>query len=99
MKTEQQRIEPAIKLHTYNESLKILFEIFGRAEQDCKFIETCICGFSSNIENCEIKSFTVIYDKIWFDIDGKSFLWPMQKHTCDLTIEQGQQLLEKLRKT
>ena len=98
MKIEQPLKQESSKLMTYQEILKPLYDVFGRAECDCKFNESCICGFSCNIEDSQIKSFTVSYDKVFFDIDGKLFLWPIQKHTCIVTLEEGNQLLENLRK-
>jgi len=89
----------SLKLMTYEDALKYIWTVFGLPDSDCKFTESCICGFSANIENCQMQSFNIIYSKVGFEIEGKLNFWPIQKYTRSVSLEEGIQLLETLRKT
>ena len=83
---------------SYDAAIKHIYNLFGIPESDCKFTEECICGFHAIVENCQVVNVNVDYDKIWIELHGKPFLWPIQKYTCKLPQDEEKQLLEKLRK-
>lgn len=83
---------------TYEEASKQLWSVFNIPQMDCKFTDNCVCGLTADIEDGQIKSFTISYDKIGFEIEGFMKFWPIQKYTRTVPLEEGNELLEHLRK-
>ena len=85
-------------LLTYESALSHIAKIFENEKVTASFDYNCVCEFSGVIENNKIVAFSVSYDKILVMNDTKSFFWPILKHTRNVSIEEGEQFLENLRK-
>ncbi len=85
-------------LMNYESALSHIAIIFEKRNREVKFDLSCVCAFKCDIDNLLIKTCEITYDKIIVECDKESLIWPIQKYTCTVPLEEGIQLMENLRK-
>lgn len=86
------------KLATHDEVRDHIENVFGSTKYNIRFVEKCICNISFNISDRNLENFIVTYDKIFFEMEGREFFWPIQKYSEAISVEEGKNLIEMLRR-
>ncbi len=98
MKITQEVFKSATGLMKYEDALNHIAVIFKDKKYVATFTYECVCSFKFDVENLTMKDCNISYDKIIVKQDDQTFIWPIQKYTTSIPLEECQQFLESIKR-